>query len=362
MKSNAITKGNLKTLAIVFGILVFLFFIYKIRPLLLFIFIATIITLIGRPLVLFFKTRFKFNNTLAAIFTLLIFTTFFAMAIKIFVPIILNQSKEISEIDFKGVKKDLNELNIQASEYIGVDQINIIEAIKRTEFIQNFNTDIIVSFFYIFLNNITNFIVGIFSVLFISYFFLRDEKIILYSVIALAPSGKEAKLIKILEKVRELLTRYFLGLLLQTAIIIFFYVIILFYIDIKNPLAVGILCGLLNIVPYLGPILGLVIMILVLVSNNLGADFSSVLLPELIVLVVGVSIVQLLDNIISQPVIFSKSVRSHPLEIFLIIIIGALLFDVFGMILAIPVYTTIKVIAKEFLSEYKIVKRLTKNI
>ena len=77
---------------------------------------------------------------------------------------------------------------------------------------------------------------------------------------------------------------------------------------------------------------------------------------------IGFIIAQLVDNFFSQPFIFSKSVKSHPLEIFLIIIIFGLLFGITGLIIAIPLYTAIKVIAKEFWSEYRIVKRLTKNL
>jgi predicted PurR-regulated permease PerM len=71
---------------------------------------------------------------------------------------------------------------------------------------------------------------------------------------------------------------------------------------------------------------------------------------------------QLVDNFFSQPLIFSKSVKSHPLEIFLVIMIAGVLFGVVGLIVAIPVYTSIKVILKEFLSDNEIVQKLTKNI
>ena len=70
----------------------------------------------------------------------------------------------------------------------------------------------------------------------------------------------------------------------------------------------------------------------------------------------------MVDNFASQPIIFSNSVKSHPLEIFLIIIIAGLLFGVVGMIVAVPGYTAIKVILKEFLAENKIVTRLTQNL
>lgn len=362
MNSRTIAKGNLKTLAVVAGVILLLFILYKIKSLLLFIFIAGVISLICRPLVLFFKNRLKFGNTLASVATLLVVGIFIFSMMRIFLPIVLEQSKNISDINFDVVKQDLSELNVQASDYLGVDKINIIEAIKRTEFVRNFNSEFISSFVEVFFQNIGDVVIGLFSVLFISFFLLKDEKLITKTVTSFADKGNERRSLVVMAKVKELLSRYFLGLLIQTLIVALFYLGLLMYIDVKNPLAIAIICAFLNIVPYLGPLIGGALMLLVVVSNNLGANFSTELLPLLIKVIVGVSIVQLIDNLISQPVIFGRSVRSHPLEIFLAIVIGGLLFNIGGMILAVPVYTTIKVISKEFLSEYKIVKHLTKNL
>jgi len=362
MKAKTISKGILQSLAIVFGIIVLLYFLYKIQSLLLYLFIAGVISLIFRPVVYFFKNRMKLGRNLSAFITLLFIGGLFTLILWIFVPIILEQSKNISEIDFEMVKTDLNELNIQASEYLGVEKINIIEAIKRTDFVKNFDSEIVASFVDVFVNNIGTFIIGLFSVLFISFFLLKDERMISNAVAVFAEEGKERRFIRVLDKVKELLSRYFIGLMIQTMVMAVFYLILLSFLNVKNALAIAIICAFLNIVPYLGPLLGGVVMVLVVVSNNLGVDFSSDLLPLLVKVLIGVAIAQLIDNLISQPIIFSQSVRSHPLEVFMVIIIGGLTFSIPGMILAVPVYTTIKVISKEFLSEYKIVKHLTKNL
>lgn len=362
MNSKTIAKGNLKTLAVVAGVVLLGYIIFKIKSLLLFIFIALVISLICRPVVLFFRERCKFGNTMASVATLILVFAFLVSILRIFLPIILEQSKSISEIDFNIVRKDLHELNIQASEYIGVEKINIIEAVKRTEFVQNFNSEFIGQFLEIFFQNVGDVVVGLFSVLFISFFLLKDEKLITNTVTSFADKGNERRSLIVLNKVKELLSRYFLGLLFQTLIVAVLYFGLLYFLDVKNALAIALICAFLNIVPYLGPIIGGILMLLIVVSNNLGADFSTQLLPLMIKVVAGVAIVQLIDNLVSQPFIFGHSVRSHPLEIFLAIIVGGLLFDIGGMILAVPVYTTIKVVSKEFLSEYKIVKHLTKNI
>ncbi|RDK85287.1 AI-2E family transporter [Marinirhabdus gelatinilytica] len=357
-----ISAGLLRALAVLGLIVLFIWFIFKIQVLILYIGIAAVISLIGRRLVMVLKRRLKFGNTLAAFTTLLAVIGFVSILLYIFVPIIIEQSKSISEIDFELVKKDLNELNIQASDYLGVEKINIVEAIKNTSAVENFDLELVPSFVDIFFKNFADFVIGLFAVLFLSFFLLKDDQLIPNAVTSFAKKGKEKRFLVVLTKIKELLSRYFMGLTFQILILSLFYIVILLIFDITNPVAIALICAFLNIVPYLGPVIGWILMLLVVVSNNLGADFSSELLPTLGYVSLGYGIAQIFDNLISQPVIFGKSVRSHPLEIFIVILIGGYLFGIPGMILAVPTYTSIKVIAKEFLSEYKIVQRLTKNL
>jgi predicted PurR-regulated permease PerM len=161
---------------------------------------------------------------------------------------------------------------------------------------------------------------------------------------------------------RDLLSRYFLGLVMQISILFVIYTVWLLIFGIENPIVIAFLCALLNLIPYIGPVIGGVLMILLTMTSNLGSDFSTVILPKTIYVSIGFLLGQLVDNFFSQPFIFSNSVRSHPLEIFIIIIIGGLLFGVAGMIIAVPGYTVIKVILKEFFAENKIVKSLTKDL
>ena len=141
-----------------------------------------------------------------------------------------------------------------------------------------------------------------------------------------------------------------------------FYSILLSIFGVHNALVIAFLCALLNLVPYLGPIAGGILMILLTMTSFLGQDFSSVILPKTIYITIGFMVGQLIDNFFTQPLIFSKSVRSHPLEIFLVIIIFGLIGGPIGMIIAIPTYTALKVILKEFLANNKIVVALTKNL
>ncbi len=361
-KAKAITLGILKAIAVLSGVIILFWFFYQIRELFLFLGLALVVSLIGRPIMVFLKSRLRFPNTLATVVTLLSVVLMFSFVVSFFIPIAIEQGKQVSKIDFEQVKADLNELNIQASDYLGVDRLQFVEAIKKSSYVQGVDIEIIPSFIDIFFASIGSVVVGIFAVLFISFFLLKDEGLIAKSIMAFAKRSDEHRIRKVLLKIKELLSRYFIGLLLQIFILVLFYSVLLLFLDVKDAIAVAMICAFLNIIPYLGPLIGWSLMLLVIVSNNLGADFSSGLLPLLLIASGGYALAQLFDNVITQPVIFGRSVRSHPLEIFISILIGGYVFGIPGMVMAVPTYTTLKVVAKEFLSEYKVVKRLTRNL
>jgi predicted PurR-regulated permease PerM len=179
--------------------------------------------------------------------------------------------------------------------------------------------------------------------------------------LALVNDKLSSRVEKSIEKTKSLLSRYFLGLLLQISILMIVYSIVLAVFNVENAFIIAFLCALLNLIPYLGPIIGGVLMLLLTMSSFIGADFSTVILPKTTYVMIGFIAGQFIDNFFSQPFIFSNSVKSHPLEIFIVILASGTLLGPVGMIIAIPLYTTIKVIAQEFLSENKIVKSLTKN-
>lgn len=363
MKSTAesITIGILKALAAVAGIVLLFWLLFKIKAIILYIGLAIVISLMGRPIVKFLEHRLRLGKVFAALITLLLFAGIISFLIGIFVPVLVEQGKNISQIDFDQVKRDLHELNIQASDYLGID-LPVIDGIRQSDYIKNFNFALVAGILEVIFGSIGSAFVGIFSVLFISFFLLKDETLFGRAVLTLARRGDEDKFKRILIKIKELLSRYFIGLLIQISILSLFYSVLLLYISIQDAIAVALFCAFLNIVPYLGPLIGYGVMLFVVVSNNLATDFSSELLPLLIIVSIGYLLAQLFDNIITQPLIFGRSVRSHPLEIFIVILSGGFIFGIVGMILAVPVYTSLKVVAKEFLSEYEVVEKLTRNL
>ena len=362
MNSKTIADGILRALAIL-GALVFLFyFIYQVRSVLVYITIAAVISLIGRPFILFFKNRLKMKNTLAVVLTILIMVGILIGIISLFIPLIVQQGQNLSLLDLESLRGRLEDLFHQFTEYIGITSIELKEQLKDSIFQADLNLDFIPNFLNSFVGTLGSFSVGLFSVIFIAFFFLKDSGILQNMLLALIPDNQEDRVVKSLGKIKDLLSRYFIGLVMQITILFVIYTAVLLIFGIENAVVIAFLCALLNLIPYIGPIIGGLLMATLTMTSNLGADFSTVILPKTVYVMIGFVIGQLVDNFFSQPFIFSNSVRSHPLEIFLIIIIGGLLFGITGMIIAVPGYTAIKVILKEFLAENKIVKSLTKDL
>ena len=108
--------------------------------------------------------------------------------------------------------------------------------------------------------------------------------------------------------------------------------------------------------------MGAAVGLLIGAALHINADFMSETLPLLGFMTIVFASVQVIDNILFQPLIYSSSVKAHPLEIFLVILAAGSLAGIIGMILAIPVYTIIRVVAKEFFDNMKIVKKITKSL
>jgi len=366
MDAKTISQGILRSVGIILGVALLLYFLWMIQSVIAYLAIAAVTALIGRPVVFFLRRKLKIPNTLAVIITMVIMVGILAGIIALFVPLLTEQGKNLSLLDIDQLKLNLESLHDQIVNFIGTAPNVVDEIIEETDFektiVDSLNIGFIPNFLNSFLDVLSTASIGLFSVLFISFFFLKDSNLLQSGILAFVNKDNENRTIHSINKINNLLSRYFVGLLLQIFILFVIYTITLLIVGIENAIVIAFLCALFNIIPYIGPIIGGVIMIVLTMTSNLGMDFSTVILPKAGYVLIGLAIGQLVDNFFSQPLIFSNSVKSHPLEIFLIIIIAGLLFGVVGMIVAVPGYTAIKVILKEFLSENKLVKSLTKSL
>lgn len=362
MNSKIIANGILKAVGILVAIAVVLFFLYKIQSVIVYIAVAAVISLIGRPIVLFLRNRLKFKNIIAVITTMVLLVGLLIGLVGLFIPLIIEQGHNLSLLNIDELQQNLENLHTQIITYFEFKNFDIEQSIKDSNLFSQLDFAVIPNFLNSVISGLGSFSIGLFSVLFISFFFLKDSKLLEDGIMTFIPKGNEARSQQSFTKIKDLLSRYFVGLIFQILILFVIYTIVLLIFGIDNAIVIAFLCALLNLVPYVGPLVSGCLMLLLSMSSNLGESFSEVILPKTTYVMIGFVIAQLVDNFFSQPVIFSKSVKSHPLEIFLIIIMAGILFGIVGMIIAVPAYTALKVILKEFLSESKIVSKLTKDL
>lgn len=362
MEEKAITKGIVKAIIQLTGIAIAFWLLWQLQSLLVYLGVAAVLTLIGRPLNKFLMVQLRLKSVLATTITLLVMLGLFSGLISLFVPLLTQQSENLSLLDVAALEQDLDALLVQLSNYYKIDNALWQQQLSAENLLQNFNFELLPQMLNQILDLLGGFTIGLFSVVFILFFFLKDSNLMERIILTTSSSKSEARVAKSMETIKNLLSRYFLGIILQISILLIIYTTVLLIFGVESAFVIAFLCALLNIIPYLGPIVGGILMLLLTMSSFLGADFSSVILPKTIYVMLGFIFGQLVDNFFSQPYIFSTSVKSHPLEIFIVILAAGTLVGPMGMIVAIPVYTALKVILKEFLSENRIVKSLTEDL
>ncbi|HQE35058.1 MAG TPA: AI-2E family transporter [Flavobacterium alvei] len=360
--SKIIANGILRAIAILVFTALSFYFLYLIQSVLIYLVVALILTLIGNPILDFFKKKLKFKHTLATIATVSIFIMLIAGFILMFIPLITSQGENLSLLKSAEIERNITQLKTQTFTFLENHNIDTSRMMKEANLASKINLNFIPNFLNSILGTISSFGIGLASVLFITFFFLKDRLMFIIGAKKIIPDTHEEKILNSAHKINHLLSRYFIGLLLQLFIVFILYIIVLFIFDIPNLFIIAFLCAVLNIVPYIGPLIASILAAILTMLSNLGSDFQTVILPTTIYVLIGFWIVQIIDNNLSQPLIFSKSVSSHPLEIFLVILIAGFLSGILGMIIAVPLYTILKVIGKEFFPENKVIQLFTKNI
>ena len=134
--------------------------------------------------------------------------------------------------------------------------------------------------------------------------------------------------------------------------------LVLFGMSMRDASVIGLIMGVMNVVPYAGPFIGGLIAVSISMLTPIGGEIMYTACVVLSTIVV----VKVVDDFVIQPTLYSERIQAHPLEVFLVILIAGFIGGVWGMLLAIPLYTIIRVFAREFFSEYSIVRKLTNQM
>jgi predicted PurR-regulated permease PerM len=347
------------------------FLVYYFRSIVAYILVAWVISMIGAPLMRLLLRRlhfdeWKYGPALASAIVLFLFVGFIALLFSIFAPLVVEQARNFWAMDYAAMGESLSEPISWANQQLY--NLGLVDDIKSPseqmqDFIENLLKPALVGDFFGSLLGIAgNLLIAIFSIIFIAFFFLKETGLFVNFIKAMVPNQYEEKTVSAIDEMSYLLTRYFGGLVLQVLSITLIVSLSLKLLGVQNAILIGFFAAIINLIPYVGPFIGATFGILVTISANVDLDFYTQMLPLIGKVAAVFACMQMIDNFILQPFIFSNSVKAHPLEIFVVILVGAQLGGILGMVLAIPTYTVLRVIAKTFLSQFKVVQKITRSI
>ncbi|MDZ7741594.1 MAG: AI-2E family transporter [Bacteroidota bacterium] len=330
-----------------------------------YVLVAAVLSIVGRPIVHMFE-RIKFPHMLAVVATLLIFITAIISFFAIFVPLFIEEAQMISQLDFKHIGHAFQEPLTEFEDLLR--QYNVLKADEtvghyigqRLESLASMATfsGIIKGA----LSATGSFFIGLFSTLFITLFFLKDEKMFENIVLALTNKKYHTQTKNVLDKTNYLLMRYFSGLITDVILMIILMSTAMTLFGVHNSLLIGFFAGLVIVIPYIGPLIGGTVATIIGVTSALAFNIDTEILPLAIKILAIYFSINIMDGLVFQPLIYGKFVKASPLEIFLVILISGSTGGIIGMIIAVPAYTVLRIIAKEFLSQFRPVEQLTRDL
>jgi len=337
-----------------------------------YIFFSFIVALIAKPLMNSLR-KIKIRNkqipdTILALFSIIFILVVLIGIVAGLVPVFANLVVDISILSesasLTGISEYLANFNYFLSDKFNLAPDFKVEVAAMDELSSILNFNMFGNIIGMVASTIGGIGVGLFSVVFIAFFLIKDDQLFPRLLKAITPDRHQEHIVSTLNDVDRLLSRYFLGLLVEMGSVCLIILLGLWGVaklDFETALGIGFLAGLLNVIPYVGPLLGGVMGTLMAVvfkfcNDGFAMDVNIWVFFSIVVAVFLVA--QLVDNTLLQPIIYSTSVKTHPLEIFIVLLVAGTVGGIVGMLLAIPIYTIVRVFVVNFFPDSKIVKTL----
>ena len=338
-----------------------------------YVLLAGVVSLIAKPLkMMLAKIRIKGHRApdwFLAILSILLILVIFCGIIAGLAPMVKEVISDVASVtgdtSLGAISSNLAELNAYLVKTFDLDPGFRIEVAILHQVKSLINVNIFGNVIGSVASALASFGIGLFSVVFIAFFFIRDEKLFSRIICALAPDRHEDEVAQSLSDVEHLLSRYFIGLIVEMScvgLIDFLGLWAIARLELGTAIGIGFMAGLLNIIPYVGPLLGGVLgTIIAMTIRYCGAGACGLDIGFwgfLAILVAVFLLAQLVDNFILQPVIYSTSIQASPLEIFIVMLLAGTMGGILGMLTAIPAYTVVRVVAGRFFPQVKFIRRL----
>lgn len=349
---------------------VIVFLIWYFSSVVIYILVAAVLAVIGGPLVAQLARvrigRVRISRNGAAALTLLVIWAVFGCFCTFVLPLVADKLMQLSALDFGAVLKRIEEPIARGQELLcalfGTNEPEFSLSESLSEALREvFNLKTVNSALSSIGEAIVSAVVAFFSISFITFFFLREKSLFFDMIRALFPERYSDNVTHALESIKVLLSRYFTGIMTESLILmaVISVVMMLFGMTVQNALFTGMVMGIMNVIPYAGPLLGGIISVFMgIVSPIDGVSVGH----TVAIIICTLLAIKGLDDFVLQPALYSERVKAHPLEIFLVILLAGSMAGIVGMLLAIPMYTVLRVFGKEFFSQYKLVQKLTEKI
>ena len=346
------------------------FLLWYFRQTVIYILVSAVLAIMGRPMVRALSGirigRWCLPRWLAALLTLACMWVIVAGVCSIIVPLIVNEIYSLASLDLKSALSNIQEPLERVQDYISTMFVLPESHVSLTEILVSsardlLNYDTINSAFSSVIDLGISVVVVFFSVSFITFFFMKEDGLFYAMMLALFPERYAENVTRALDKITLLLSRYFTGLLTESFIlmIVISLTMILFGMRTEEACFIAITMGVMNVIPYAGPLIGGIASIFIgIVSPIDGCTIGH----TIGIIVFSLLAIKCIDDFVLQPTIYSERVKAHPLEIFIVILLAGSIGGIVGMLLAIPSYTVLRVFAKEFFSQISLVRKLTEKV
>ncbi len=347
-----------------------LFLIWYFSSIVIYILVSAVLAVIGRPLVRRLEgvriRRWSLSRTFAAVITLLVIWAVAAIVAWLFVPLVFDKIYEFSNLDFGAVLARIEQPVVNTQHYLSdlfalpQESFSLSETLITTvaEWV---NLESINKLFSSVVGVMMSTVIAFFSISFITFFFLKEDGLFYAMITAMFPERYSENITHALDSVTRLLSRYFRGILTESLLVMLTVSVVMtaFGMKASDAAFIGLIMGVMNVVPYAGPLIGGMLSVCVgIVSPIEGMTVGE----TMTVIICSLLVLKGIDDFVLQPTIYSERVNAHPLEVFLVILLAGSAAGILGMLLAIPAYTVLRVFAKEFFSQFSLVRKLTKQI
>jgi putative permease len=332
-----ITLGRFLRLIVIIILIAFLvWLVYSLSTIITILIISALMAYILDPIASYFEFR-GLSRTQA---TIIIFVVFFIgvgligwfLLPGLFIQLFsLHNSLNLE--DTARLSQNIQEFIAKNFSFVNLENLNIDQKVK--DVIALFTNELLSI-----LTNLISVISYIVIIPFVVFFLLKDGRMMKKGFVQLIPNRYFEMILSVIHKTDQQLGWYLRGQFTEAFVVGLLSVIALWLLNVQYFIIIGVFAGLANMIPYIGPVAGAIPALAVTIING-GTGI------ELMYIIFAFAIVQLIDNVVLQPLVLSKSVNLHPLIIVFAVLIGGQFFGVLGMLLAVPAAGILKVTSKE---------------